>query len=67
MLVLQLQSSKITKDHYLLLVSFLKEHLKFKQVRALFHILIKVVVTHMNSTMIYHLDLDIVVDQLRLV
>ena len=67
MLELQQLSSKITKDHYLLLVSFLIERLKFRQVRALFHILIKVVVTHMNSIMIYHLDLDIVVDQLRLV
>ena len=49
MLVLQLQFSKTTRDHYLLLVSFLIEHLKFKQVQAQFHTLIKVVVMRMNS------------------
>ena len=49
MLVLQLQFSKTTRDHYLLLVSFLIEHLKFKQVQAQSHTLIKVVVMLMNS------------------
>ena len=49
MLELQQQSSKTTRDHYLLLVLSLIEHLKFRQVQALFHTHIKVVVMHLSS------------------